>query len=98
MARRILPLALLPLAACGGGYISGESSGALSYAQYQSLEKGMRAETVLAAFGRPAGRVEREGRVEALTYRCEDAQGRVQALRLEFDEGGVLVRWSLPAP
>jgi hypothetical protein len=74
---------------------TGESSGALSYAQFQSLEKGMSADTVLETFGRAMGRVGKEGRIAALTYRCEDAQGEVRELRLEFDAGGILERWSL---
>jgi hypothetical protein len=94
MARRIHALALFPLFACHSGVISGESSGALSYAQYQSLEKGMREATVLQAFGRAHGRVEKDGKVESLTYRCEDAEGNVKDLRLAFDAEGVLERWS----
>jgi len=97
MVRRI-PAAALLLAACHGSVIIGERSGALSYAQYASLEKGMRAKTVLAAFGRPDKTVESDGRVVELTYRCEDASGKVVDLGLGFDADGVLTTWSLGDP
>ena len=68
---------------------------ALSYAQYHTLEAGMTSEAILRSFGTPADTLEQDGAIRGLTYRCENATGRVQELRMVFDAGGTLERWAL---
>ena len=74
------------------------SGSALSYAQYQSLKKGMRAHAILNAFGRPADTLEREGKLRGLTYRCEDGNGKARELRMVFSAGERLQEWVLRLP
>lgn len=95
MRKRTALLALGILTACQGPLALLGKGEALSYAQVQSLEKGMRAKTILRTFGEPLHRLEKEGRVVGLTYRCEDARGKIRELRLGFSPDGVLQRWTV---
>jgi len=101
MLRRITAATLILLAACGttrigwpaiGGIGGGET---LSYAQYKSLAKGMRARSILDAFGTPADTLERDGLIRGLTYRCEDGTGEVRQLRMVFTIEERLEEWAL---
>jgi hypothetical protein len=97
MARSITAAALiLLLPACGGGgsILTGRKN-SLNYAQYHSLESGLRAKSILKAFGRPYDMLEKDGKVRGLTYWCEDATGRVVELRMVFNEAERLEHWAL---
>ncbi|MGH2628239.1 MAG: hypothetical protein ACRDHY_16495 [Anaerolineales bacterium] len=103
MARRITGVALLLAAACSGWGVRRAPFGrdgdpVLSYAQYRSLEKGMRAQDILHAFGRPSRILEGDGIVRFLSYRCENANGKVGRLQLAFDEKGTLETLALLDP
>jgi len=94
-------VALIVAAGCGSLKLG--SSGALSYAQGQSLSAGMEAKAILAAFGRPSNSMEQDGKIRGLTYPCEDFSGQVHELRMVFDPDERLERWTLrgaqgPAP
>lgn len=96
MRRSITAVTLLLLPACGGwGILGGGKS--LSYAQYQSLEKGMSAKAVINAFGPASHVLERDGKIRGLTYRCENPNGEVNQLRMVFDDMGRLEKWALSA-
>jgi len=91
------------IVAVGCGSLKLGSSGALSYAQGQSLSAGMEAKAILAAFGRPTNTLEQDGKIRGLTYPCEDFSGQVHELRMVFDQEEKLERWTLrgaqgPAP
>jgi len=83
---------ILLLAGCG---ILNAGKNALSFAQYNSLAKGMTSASVMKAFGRPADVLEKDGKVRGLSYRCQDANGKVVGLRMVFDEQGQLQSWTL---
>jgi len=68
---------------------------ALSYAQYQTLTAGLTLDSIRASFGQGSNPLEREGRIRALTYACEDATGIVVWLKLVFDAEGRLESWVL---
>jgi hypothetical protein len=97
MARRILLLAAALPAACSGVVRSAPASrpDALSYAQYQSLERGMTAKAIVRAFGPPADTLRRDGRVRGLKYWCENAAGEAVDLRLLFSAEERLEEWRL---
>jgi len=85
------------LTACGGVVRSapGSRSDALSYAQYQSLARGMSAKAIVNAFGQPADTLRRDGRVRGLQYWCEDPTGQAVELRLVFSAEEKLEEWRL---
>jgi hypothetical protein len=88
---RSIPVATLLLVAACGTF----KGSVLSYAQYQSLEKGMTAKAVISAFGEADDLMEHEGKITGLTYRCENANGKKGVLRLGFDKNGKLTKWVL---
>ncbi|MHC4960274.1 MAG: hypothetical protein ACYTGN_18130 [Planctomycetota bacterium] len=90
--RRSIPVATLLLAAACGTLGRGS---VLSYAQYQSLTKGLDARAVISAFGEADDLMEHEGKITGLTYRCENANGKTGLLRLGFDKAGKLSKWVL---
>ena len=100
MARRILLLALALGAACGGVIRSapGSRADAVSFAQFQWLEKGMSAKAIVNAFGPPADILRRNGRVRGLKYWCEDASGQALDLRLIFSAEERLEKWRFRGP
>ena len=69
--------------------------GVLSHAQVESLVVGKPATEVIHEFGPPANQLKKEGRVLALAYRAEDAQGEDQELRIALDPELRVVRWTL---
>ena len=83
------------LVACGTRRIAILRKSALTYAQYHSLEKGMKADAILRSFGKPVDTLESDGRIRGLTYNCENGAGRIQQLRMVFDEKSRLDRWAL---
>jgi hypothetical protein len=100
MARRITAVTLILLAGCksGSGWMGSNPKNTLSYSQYHSLERGMRAKAVLKAFGDPAHTLEQDGRIRGLTYACENATGQVMQLRMVFDKKEQLQQWALRTP
>jgi len=100
MLRRITAVTLILLSGCGGtsGWRGSNSKNALSYSQYHSLEKGMRAQAILKAFGDPVHALEQDGKVRGLTYSCENATGQVVELRMVFDAEEGLKQWALRNP
>ena len=97
MKRRITAASLILAAACAGtGSIFRGPS--LSYAQYCSLEKGMRVETIRKGLGPGGDVLETDGKVRGLAYPCEDAEGKVLQLRMVFSEDGRLEKWVLKDP
>ncbi|MHC4930957.1 MAG: hypothetical protein ACYTGV_02035 [Planctomycetota bacterium] len=97
MARSITAAALiLLLPACSGSSspLTGRKN-SLNYAQYHSLEAGLRAKSILRAFGKPYDLLEKNGKVRGLTYWCEDANGDVVELRMVFNEAERLQHWVL---
>lgn len=58
----------------------------------------MSAAAILQAFGPPADRLVKQGKVRGLTYPCEDAAGRPARLRMVFGSGQKLARWTLARP
>jgi hypothetical protein len=100
MLRRITAVTLILLSGCGGtsGWLGSSSRNALSYSQYHSLERGMRAKAILKAFGDPVRALEQEGKVRGLTYSCENANGQVVELRMVFDAEEWLKQWVLRDP
>lgn len=91
--RSITAATLILVAGCRVGTFG--SNEWLSYAQYNSLEKGMSPGAVIAAFGTPADTLERDGRVRGLGYRCRNARGIDVPLLMVFDERGRLTKWTL---
>jgi len=91
--RSITAATLILFAACRGGLLGPKR--ALTYAQCQSLEKGMRANTVITAFGKPVDILERDGAIRGLSYLCENAAGVAVPLRMVFDDRGRLAEWVL---
>ena len=83
---------ILLLAGCG---ILNPGRNALSFAQYNSLSKGMPSSAITKAFGRPADILEKDGKVRGLSYRCEDGNGDVVGLKMVFDAQGLLEHWAL---
>ena len=93
-------MTLILLAGCkgGSGWIGSKPKNTLSYSQYHSLERGMRAKAVLKAFGDPAHALEQDGKIRGLTYFCENATGQVMQLRMVFDKDEQLQQWALRTP
>ncbi|MHC4548230.1 MAG: hypothetical protein ACYTEZ_05575 [Planctomycetota bacterium] len=100
MVGRITAATLILLAGCKGSPLLNPfpSGKALSYSQYHSLERGMRAQAILRAFGTPAHTLEQDGKVRGLTYPCENSAGRVMQLRMVFDAQERLQQWALKSP
>ena len=102
-AGTLLFLAIL-VPACGispvkkGGV---DRPGVLSHAQVESLVAGKPATEVIHEFGPPGsqlkedGQLKEEGRVLALAYRAENAQGDEQELRIGLDRELRVVKWTL---
>jgi outer membrane protein assembly factor BamE (lipoprotein component of BamABCDE complex) len=91
---RSIPLTTLILAACAA--VGSSKGNALSFAQVQSLRERMSVEEVVRQFGQPLDTKKVDGKTRALAYRAENAQGKVEELRIAFDDNG-LVRWTLAA-
>lgn len=93
-------MTLILLAGCKGapGWLGGSPENTLSYSQYHSLERGMRAKAILKAFGDPAHALEQDGKIRGLTYFCENATGQVMQLRMVFDAEEGLKQWALLSP
>ncbi|MEM9406769.1 MAG: hypothetical protein AAGA81_12095 [Acidobacteriota bacterium] len=96
---RSIPIAtLLLVAACGSdSFVRGGrgGEGVLSFAQVQSIERGMSLAELEKRFGPPVSKLEGEGRVAAVAYRAENAQGGVEELRIAVDADGLVERWTL---
>ena len=88
-----LILAFATLASCKSGFLGGRDP--LSYAQYNSLQRGVQAAAVRDAFGTPTHVFERDGAVAGFTYPCENSAGVVVPLKLVFTSEGRLDRWAL---
>ena len=93
IAAATLILVFMGLSGCKGGLLGNRDS--LSFAQYNSLEKGMSAKEVRAAFGSPTHVLERDGKVVSLTYTCENSTGDKVPLKLLFSPKGRLDKWAL---
>ena len=91
--RSITAATLILFVGCRGGLLGPKDS--LSYAQYRSLQKGVSAEAVISAFGKPSDILERNSKIFGLTYLCENARGVAVPLRMVFDERGRLTKWVL---
>lgn len=100
MVRSITAVTLILLTGCKGGpvWLGSGPENTLSYSQYHSLERGMRASAILKAFGDPTHTLEQDGEVRGLTYACENATGQVMQLRMVFDAKGGLTQWALLTP
>lgn len=83
---------ILLLAGCG---ILNAGKNAVSFAQYNSLSKGMESSSVMRAFGRPADILEKDGKIRGLSYRCQNGNGKVVGLRMVFDQQSRLENWTL---
>ena len=102
VTRSILLGALL-LAGCSwvgdlGEAIHRTDPGLLQYGQYTSLSPGMQARTIIHAYGPPVHVLERDGKIRALTYKCQNALGNQTQLRMAFDAQESLTSYVLVDP
>ncbi len=97
IATRSLAIAALGLACSGRGPLEDllGRRDALSYAQYQTLSAGMTLDAIRRSFGQGESPLERDGRVRALSFPCENAAGQVVWLKLAFGAEGDLESWVL---
>jgi hypothetical protein len=69
--------------------------GVLSHAQVESLVAGTPATQVIHEFGPPASQMKEDGRVLALAYEAENAQGEAEELRIALDPELRVAKWTL---
>ena len=97
-ASTLLLFSVVLAAACGvtpmkrGGT---NNPGVLSSAQVATLAAGTPAKELVTQFGPPVHQLKIDGRVVALAYRAENANGEEEELRIALDEEMRVVKWTL---
>ena len=70
-------------------------SGALSYAQVQSIKEGQTADDIRSLLGEPQDALKDGDQVRELIYAAENPDGKVKTLRIGFDLAGHVSGWTL---
>ena len=86
MPTLVLTALVVATAGCASTWSSSE---ALSYAQVRSIQQGQSADEIESLLGAP------QERGRALVYPAENPDGKVLELRIDLDEDGRVISWTL---